>query len=63
MVSKNRIGNHSMNLLTAIANYREDDKTVSFHTLHCLEGRAYHSRMTVPLSLYAIALGGWFVKM
>jgi hypothetical protein len=30
MVSKNRIGNHSMNLLTAIATHREDDNTVSF---------------------------------
>jgi protein SERAC1 len=29
MVSKNRIGNHSMNLLTAVATYREDDDTVS----------------------------------
>ncbi|KAF2798736.1 hypothetical protein K505DRAFT_405002 [Melanomma pulvis-pyrius CBS 109.77] len=27
MVSKNRIGNHSMNLLTAVATYREDDGT------------------------------------
>lgn len=29
VVSKNRIGNHSWNLLTAIATYREDDSTVS----------------------------------
>jgi hypothetical protein len=29
MVSKNRIGNHSMNLLAAVATYREDDETVS----------------------------------
>lgn len=29
MVSKNRIGNHSMNLLAAIATHREDDDTVS----------------------------------
>ncbi|OCK99500.1 uncharacterized protein K441DRAFT_538200, partial [Cenococcum geophilum 1.58] len=27
MVSKNRIGNHSMNLLTAVATYRENDDT------------------------------------
>ncbi|KAH0562800.1 hypothetical protein GP486_002572 [Trichoglossum hirsutum] len=27
MVSKNRIGNHSMNLLAAVATYREDDGT------------------------------------
>jgi protein SERAC1 len=29
MVSKNRIGNHSMNLLATVATYREDDDTVS----------------------------------
>lgn len=29
MVSKNRIGNHSMNLLSAVARYREKDDTVS----------------------------------
>lgn len=28
MVSKNRIGNHSMNLLAAVATHREDDDTV-----------------------------------
>jgi hypothetical protein len=28
MVSKNKIGNHSWNLLTALATYREDDNTV-----------------------------------
>jgi hypothetical protein len=32
MVSKNRIGNHSMNLLAAIATHREDDDTVSLVT-------------------------------
>ena len=31
-MSKNRIGNHAMNLLTAIATYREDDDTVSSGT-------------------------------
>lgn len=30
LVSENRIGNHSMNLLTAVATFREDDDTVSF---------------------------------
>ena len=30
MVSKNRIGNHSWNLLTTLATYREDDNTVRF---------------------------------
>lgn len=29
MVSKNRIGNHSMNLLSTVATYREKDDTVS----------------------------------
>lgn len=28
MVSKNRVGNHSMNLITAVAAYRENDDTV-----------------------------------
>jgi hypothetical protein len=30
MVSKNRISNHAMNLLAALATYREDDDTVGF---------------------------------
>ena len=30
MVSKNRIGNHAMNLLTTLATYREDDDSVRF---------------------------------
>ena len=30
MVAQNRIGNHSMNLLPAVATYREDDETVGF---------------------------------
>jgi hypothetical protein len=29
MVSKNRIGNHAMNLLAGVASYREEDDTVS----------------------------------
>lgn len=29
VVSKNRVGNHAMNLLTALATHREDDDTVS----------------------------------
>lgn len=28
VVSKSRIGNHAMNLLTSVATYREDDDTV-----------------------------------
>lgn len=29
MVSKNRVGNHSMNLITAVATYRDNDDTVN----------------------------------
>jgi hypothetical protein len=36
LVSKNRIGNHAMNLLAAVATYREDDDTVSYAELLCL---------------------------
>ena len=32
MVSKNRIGDHSMNLLSAVATYRVNDDTVSLAT-------------------------------
>jgi hypothetical protein len=32
MVSKNRIGDHSMNLLSAVATYRANDNTVSLAT-------------------------------
>jgi hypothetical protein len=35
MVSKNRIGDHSMNLLTSVATYREDDDTVSVNCPDC----------------------------
>lgn len=31
MVSKNRIGNHAMNLLSSIASYREEDDTVRLY--------------------------------
>ena len=37
VVSKNRIGNHSMNLLTAVATFREDDDTVSVTKSQCLQ--------------------------
>ncbi len=30
VVAQNRIGGHSMNLLTAVATYRENDDSVSF---------------------------------
>jgi protein SERAC1 len=35
MVSKNRIGNHAMNLLTSVATFREEDETVGFVHLKC----------------------------
>jgi len=35
MVSKNRIGNHAMNLLTSIATFREKDETVGLIHLRC----------------------------
>jgi hypothetical protein len=37
MVSKNRIGNHAMNLLAAVATYREEDDTVSLYNGSTLE--------------------------
>lgn len=38
MVSKNRIGNHAMNLLTAIATYRDKDNTVGLYFKMLLQG-------------------------
>jgi len=38
MVSKNRIGNHAMNLLATVATYREDDDTVRPHGFHSRNG-------------------------
>ena len=35
MVSKSRIGNHAMNLLTSVATFREDDETVGLVHLKC----------------------------
>jgi hypothetical protein len=32
IVSQNRIGNHSMNLLTSVATFREDDDTVRINS-------------------------------
>jgi hypothetical protein len=55
MVSKNRIGNHAMNLLAAVATYREDDDTVSLFETMQLESETDHDRMAVPLSLCVIA--------
>jgi hypothetical protein len=53
MVSKNRIENHSMNLLTAVATYREDDNTVRLDRSHFSEHGAHQSRATAPSFLSA----------
>jgi len=55
MVSRNRIGNHSMNLLTTVASYREDSDTVSLARLYCLKYGAQRSRMIDLSYSYVIA--------
>ena len=54
-MSKNRIGNHSMNLLTAVATFREDDDTVGVTKSQCLQREARMVRTTALLSSSAIA--------
>lgn len=49
VVSKNWIGNHSMNLLTAVATFREEDDTVGSIKLLCLQ-RGAHTIRTSALS-------------
>ena len=39
MVSKNRIGNHAMNLLAGVASYREEDDTVRIRSRSAYEVR------------------------
>ncbi len=63
VVSKNRIGNHSMNLLTVVATYREDDDTVSLNGLGCLGSEAHTRRTTALSSLSAIVWGVLSVRM
>jgi hypothetical protein len=48
VVSNNRIGNHSMNLLTSVATYREDDGTVSIDRLNCFCNALNINRITAP---------------
>jgi hypothetical protein len=48
MVSKNRIENHSMNFLTAVATCREDDNAVRLDKIHFLEHGAHQSRASAP---------------
>jgi len=63
MVSKNRIGNHSMNLLTAVATYRENDDTVSLRRERYVEQVAYAGRTTARSSLCVTALAALCVRM
>jgi hypothetical protein len=53
MVSNNRIGNHSMNLLTSVATYREGDDTVRLNSRR-LGYRTKHNRETALSYLSAI---------
>lgn len=61
MVSKNRVANHAMNLLTAIATYRGDDETVGFQGIVPKPPANLH-RTTVRSFLYVIVWEGSFVK-
>lgn len=54
-MSKNRIGNHSINLLNAVATFRGDDDTVGFIELLCLQREAHIIRTTALSSSFAIA--------
>ena len=55
MVSKNQIGNYSMNLLTAIAIYWEDNNTVYFSQDYYFMYNVNASRTIILLFLFAIA--------
>jgi hypothetical protein len=63
MVSKNRIGNYSMNLLTSVATYREDDNTVSINSPYRFGNGTNYSRTTAPSYLSAIVWGASYVRM
>ncbi len=63
MVSKNRIGNHSMNLLAAIATQREDDDTVISVTFADWNNQTNNTRMTARLYSSVIAWGVLYVRM
>lgn len=56
MVSKNRIGNHSKNLLAAVATRRENDDAVgSIRRKHPVGLIAHFDRMIVPSYLLLMA--------
>jgi hypothetical protein len=63
VVSKNRIGNHSMNLLTSVATYREDDDTVSINSSYCFGNGTNYSRTTALSYLSVIVWGALYVRM
>ena len=63
LVSKNRISNHSMNLLTSVATYREDDDTIAINILYYLRRGTNYTRTTALLYLYAIVWVDLYVKM
>lgn len=52
-----------MNLLTAVATYREDDDTVSLTRLDCLRSEAHTSRTIALSSLSVIVWGVLSVRM
>jgi hypothetical protein len=58
MVSKNRIGNHSMNLLAAVATYREDDGTVSLPATVLLRKSNSPQQNNRPIIFVCHSLGG-----
>ena len=63
MVSKNRIGNHSMNLLTAVATYRENNNTVSLRRERYIEQVAHAGRTTARSSLCVTASAALYMRM
>lgn len=63
MVSNNSIEKHSMNLLTSVATYREDDDTVRLKNSHCLGYRTEYNRTTALSYLSAIVWGALCVRM
>lgn len=62
VVSEARVGNHASNLLNALANFREEDDTVSLLAL-CAEIGADNSRLSGPSSLFAMAWEALSVRM